>query len=154
MPEDSYISKRLSEWCQRRLDQHVKPEIQALAKRGRVTLAEVLELRCNSWEWEHLVPAMTDEAFEHAVQHAISNCARAPSPCSTYDESIATLLGPELLRRFQNLRVTSERMARALMSDHYMGTIQGEGAGDVVRAHRELSMLLFGSSSGGPKDAS
>lgn len=57
------LGKWLASKAQSDLDEHVRPEIQALAKRGNVTPAEVAELRINSWEWEHLIPAMNDEAF-------------------------------------------------------------------------------------------
>jgi len=82
-------------------DEHVRPEIRELVRRGNVTPAEVAELRCNSWEWEALVPAMTDEAFAARVEHALSNCAVRKRPFSTYDEAVAGLYAPELLKRFQ-----------------------------------------------------
>ena len=95
------IERTLREHYQRKLDEHVRPEIQALAQRGDVTLSEVKALRCNSWEWEHLYPAMTDEAFAESVQHSLNNCARGPSPCRSYDEAVVNVFAPELLRRFQ-----------------------------------------------------
>jgi hypothetical protein len=105
-------SSRLSEWltkkAQEALDEHVRPEIQALAKRGNVTPAEVAELRCNSWEWEHLVPAMNDEALVGRVEHALANCGRHRRPFLTYNEAVEGLYAPELLRRFKLL----ERAAR------------------------------------------
>lgn len=95
------VERSFRDHYQRGLDEHVRPDVQALAKRGNVTLTEVRTLRCNSWEWEHLYLAMTDEAFVDSVAHALRNCARAPSPCSTYDEAVSNLLAPELLRRFE-----------------------------------------------------
>ena len=150
MPD--HIQRRLYELYQRQLNQHVKPEIQALAKRGEVTLAEVVELRCNSWEWEHLYPAMTDEAFEHTVSHALANCGNVSSPCASYDEAVTGLLAPELLRRFRGLRYASEQLARALMPKNYLGTIEGVGAGDVASAHHALCRLLFGKDYGTTED--
>lgn len=98
--DESPVTQFFRNYLQRKLDEHVRPEIQALAKRGNVTLTEVTGLQCNSWEWEHLYPAMTDEAFTGCVQHALNNCARGPSPCTTYDEAVVNVYAPELLRRF------------------------------------------------------
>ena len=89
---------------QERLDEHVRPEIQALAKRGNVTPAEVAELRINSWEWEHLTPAMNDEAFVARLEHAIKNSGWHKRPFSTYNEAVEGMYAPELLRRFKLLR--------------------------------------------------
>lgn len=101
-PDDARsIERTLREHYQRKLDEHVRPEIQSLTTRGNVTLTEVAALRCNSWEWEHLYPAMTDEAFAESVQHSLNNCARGPSPCRSYDEAVVNVFAPELLRRFQ-----------------------------------------------------
>ena len=53
----------LKDRARSQLDDHVRPEVQALVRRGNVTAAEVAEMRCNSWEWEALTLAMDDEAF-------------------------------------------------------------------------------------------
>ena len=82
---------KIGKWLEKAradLDQYVRPEIQALAKRGNVTPAEVAELRINSWEWEHLTPAMNDEALVALVER--------------YNEAVG-LFAPELLRRFKRL---------------------------------------------------
>jgi hypothetical protein len=91
----------LTKKAQTDLDEHVRPEIQALAKRGNVTPAEIAELRCNSWEWEHLVPAMNDAAFVAEMEHAIKNSSRRKQPFATYDEAVSGIYGPELLKRFK-----------------------------------------------------
>jgi hypothetical protein len=87
--------------AQSSLDEHVRPEYQALAKRGNITPAEVAELRCNSWEWEHLIPAMNDEAFVACMEHSFANCGHHKRPYSTYNEAVEGLYAPELLRRFK-----------------------------------------------------
>jgi hypothetical protein len=101
-------STKLGSWlaqvAQDSLNEHVRPEIQALAKRGNVTPAEVAELRCNSWEWEHLTPAMNDEAFVARMEHAIANCGHHKRPFTTYNEAVEGLYAPELLRRFKQLK--------------------------------------------------
>jgi hypothetical protein len=76
---------------------HVRPEIQALIDRGNVTLAELHELRCNSWEWDALVPAMTDEALISRAQRAIDNCG---PPEFNYRGSVIGVFAPELMIRF------------------------------------------------------
>ena len=100
----SKIGKWLAQKVQADLDEHVRPEIQALVKRGNVTPAETAELHCNSWEWEHLTPAMNDEAFVARVEHALANCGHLKRPFTTYNEAVEGLYAPELLRRFKRLR--------------------------------------------------
>lgn len=82
-------------------DDRVRPAIKELVKRGQVTPEEIAELRCNSWEWEALVPAMNREAYEKHVQHALDNCDRPRRPCSTYDQAVVAVHAPELLKRWQ-----------------------------------------------------
>lgn len=79
----------------------IRPEIQALIDRGNVTSVELSELRCNSWEWEALIPAMTDEALVGRAEYAFSNSARVRSPASTYDEAIVSVYAPELVKRLK-----------------------------------------------------
>lgn len=98
------------------LDQYVRPEIQALAKRGNVTPAEVAELRINSWEWEHLTPAMNDEAFVARVEHALKNCSPRGYPSRSYDDAVYGLYAPELLKRFK---------LQSLAARDYGGTLEG-----------------------------
>jgi len=83
----------------------IRPDIQKLIDRGNVTPAEVAELRCNSWEWEALIPKMNDEAFVRFVEHALNNTGvnQIRRPFATYDDSVKGLLAPELLRRFRSL---------------------------------------------------
>jgi hypothetical protein len=97
------------------LDEHVRPEIQALAKRGNVTPAEVAELHINSWEWEHITPAMNDEALVARVEHALKNCGQHKRPFASYDEAVQGLYAPELLRRFK-LACPVVEAARALVA--------------------------------------
>ena len=86
----------------RAMSTDIRPEIRALIERGNVTPAEIKSLRCNSWEWEALVPAMNDEALTNAIEHALVNCERHRRPFATYDQSVTSLYTPELLRRFKS----------------------------------------------------
>ena len=79
----------------------VREDDEALAKRGNVTPAEVADLHINSWEWEHLVPAMDDEAFIARMEHSIKNCGWHKRPFGNYNEAVEGLYAPELLRRFK-----------------------------------------------------
>lgn len=79
----------------------VRPKIKVLVARGNVTQAEVAELRCNSWEWEALVPAMDDDAFVAHVEHAIKHCSMTRRPAATYGDAIVGVHAPELLRRLK-----------------------------------------------------
>lgn len=86
------------------MSEHISPEIEALIARGNVTLVELIGLRCNSWEWQALVPAMTDEAFIDRMQYALDNCFTPHRrPFSTYNEAVEGLWAPELLKRFKRL---------------------------------------------------
>ena len=110
----SKLEKWLASQAQATLDEHVRPEIQALAKRGDITPAEVAEIRCNSWEWEHLIPAMNDEAFVAQMEHAVKNCSLHKQPSSSYDEAVQGLYAPELLRRFKLATQINEAVREAL----------------------------------------
>lgn len=93
------------------MSNEIRPEIRALIERGKVTLHEYQELRCNSWEHEALVPAMAIETLLFATTHALHNCSRAKKPASTYEEAIHGVYAPELIRRlklFQDEREKSE----------------------------------------------
>ena len=81
-------------------DAVIRPEIRALVERGSVTKEEVAALRCNSWEWEALVPAYDDTAFVERVEHTLANCSQVRKHM-TYDEAMVVLYGPELLKRFK-----------------------------------------------------
>jgi len=90
---------------------NVRPEIQALIARGNVTSVELAELRCNSWEWESLVPAMTDEAFIEHVEHALKNCSRPKDPSTSYESTVFAVHAPELVRRFKKLTQEADLLA-------------------------------------------
>ncbi len=77
----------------------IKPEIQALIDRGKVTSEELRTLRANSREWEALTPALSIDALIERAEHAINNCPRASVPASTYTESVCNVFAPELIRR-------------------------------------------------------
>jgi hypothetical protein len=83
-------------------NERIRPEFKNLIARGNVTPAEVAELRCNSWEWEALVPALSDEAFVKRMQYALDNCfTTRDRPFVTYNAAVEGLYAPELIRRFQ-----------------------------------------------------
>jgi hypothetical protein len=77
----------------------VRPEIQALVARGRVTTDEVAALiataPCNQAEWSALVPVMTDEAFLVLVDF---------SPFNASDHVL------EILRRFKIEQAALKKM--------------------------------------------
>lgn len=84
--------------------ERVRPEIAALVRRGNITPEELKTIRCNSWEHEALVPAMTDEAFVERMQYALDNCfTTRERPFSTYNQAVEGLYAPELLTRFASL---------------------------------------------------
>lgn len=101
---DSALSRFFAQKRQEWLDKHVRPEVQALAKRGGVTLDEWRQFRGNSYEHEHLYPVLTDEAFAESVQHALANCGHVKRPCATYNEAIVEIFAPLLLERWNALR--------------------------------------------------
>lgn len=83
----------------------IRPEFRRLIARGNVTRVELEEIRCNSWEWELLVPVLTDQAFVEQMQRALDNChTTRKRPFATYNQAIEGLYAPELLRRFKQLR--------------------------------------------------
>lgn len=83
-------------------DERIRPEFKNLIERGNVTVAELEELRCNSWEWEALVPALNDEAFVVQMQRALDNCfTTRERPFVTYNAAVEGLYAPELMRRFK-----------------------------------------------------
>jgi hypothetical protein len=100
-PEPTKLDDWFKQRAQTNLDEHVRPEIQALVKRGNITTAEVASLSCNSWEWEHLIPAMNDEAFVVRMEYALARCGVHKRPFVTYNEAVEGLYAPELLKRFK-----------------------------------------------------
>lgn len=102
--------KGIAEANQRRLDEHVRKEIQELAKRGNITLAELEEFRGNSWEHEHIVPVLDDEAFLKHAEHMLNNCRFDNSrPYRSYNEAVMGMMMPELIKRFGVLLRTHAR---------------------------------------------
>jgi len=90
-------------------EEMIRPEIRALIQRGNVTPEETASLRCNSWEWQALVPAMNDDAFLAAMQHALDNCfTTRRRPFTTYNEAVEGLYAPELIRRFREFKEAVE----------------------------------------------
>lgn len=82
------------------MSENIRPELQKLIDRGNVTLDEIKELRCNSWEWDALVPAMSDDALLDRMQYAIDNCARGRvKPSLVYEDWVIGVFAPELMKR-------------------------------------------------------
>jgi len=82
---------------------NIKPEFAALIERGNVTTADIENLRGNSWDWEALTQAYTDETLIERVEHAITNVGRPRSgPSVTYNEAIIHRWAPELIRRLRS----------------------------------------------------
>jgi hypothetical protein len=94
-------SKKIRKFMQAKFNEHVRPEVQELVKRGNITLEEWTSFRGNSWEFEHMYCALNDEAFAYVVEHNLKNCVRRDRLCLTYDEACTNILTPELLRRFR-----------------------------------------------------
>lgn len=93
----------------------IGPEIKALLSREQwITLEELKALRCNSWEWEAIVPKLDDEAFLYQLQYAVDNCMlQLARPYATYPDAVVGLYVPELMKRFRE--VSEDR--DALVSD-------------------------------------
>ena len=87
---------------------NVREEVRALRARGeageRVTLAEWLSLRANSYEREFLIAVLSDEAFAKLVEHGLRNttCFYKAGPSET----------SELLARLVAYREAAERLAK------------------------------------------
>ena len=110
--------KKWSDQKQKEAELRIRPEIAALVARGNVTQAELNELRCNSWEWEALVPAMTDEVFVGSMWHALENCFTPTTrPFVTYNKAVEGLYAPELLRRYKTIRKKVEDLAESYFED-------------------------------------
>jgi hypothetical protein len=93
--------------------ERIRPEIRSLVERGNITSAELREIRCNSWEWEALVPAMNDEAFCERMQYTLDNClTRRERPFTTYNQALEGLWAPELIRRFK-AQLNNEQLTQA-----------------------------------------
>lgn len=87
----------------------IRPHIRALIDRGKITLEEYKELRCNSWEFEAMVPALSLEALLWASENCIHNCPRVSLPATTYNEAMHAVYGPELVRRLRLFQEEQER---------------------------------------------
>lgn len=82
--------------------EHIGDDIEALIERGNITEAEDAELRCNSYERQAMVPALTDEALLWRMRHCVANCFFSQRvPASTYNKALGTVYVPELIARFE-----------------------------------------------------
>lgn len=79
----------------------IRPEYKELRERGNITPEEWEDIRANSWEFEHLYPALTDQALVNVVRHQLKNAQpkRGSGPCITYDESLIHNMIPLLCER-------------------------------------------------------
>jgi hypothetical protein len=102
IPIHAEIGDEIREAIKKILPQHdpIRPEVRALAERGKITLAEWEEFRGNSFEMELLIPELTDEALIHCANHMLDNCQIARQrPFVTYNEAVIGLIAPELIAR-------------------------------------------------------
>ena len=81
-------------------------DIQAMLDRPRqITLAEFNELRMNSWEYEAVLLRLDDEALALAANNTLNNCrVNRQRPCTVYNDALAVVIVPELLRRLAERR--------------------------------------------------
>lgn len=123
------------------MNDFIRTEIRDLVARGSITVEEYNKLRCNSYEWEAMVPALDDEAFAAAMQHALKNCNPGGRPYITYDKAVCGLYGPELLKRFsaatraaRDYAATIDNVREALGQEatHYL--IVADDVKDLVEA--------------------
>jgi hypothetical protein len=99
-------------------DGKIRPHIQALIDSGCVSLPVYRELRGNSWEWEALVPVLSQEAFIEHLEHNLRNCEfNQRRPFVTYNDSLAGLLAPECVRRLREKQVEIARITDLSIRD-------------------------------------
>lgn len=134
-PPASPIKNALARLNQERLDKHVRPEIQALVKRGKITLDEWMGMRANSWEFEHMYSALTDEALAHVVEHNLKNCFRRSVPSATYEDALSQHLAPLMLARWNAARAALDLATNELGALHASGVKAAEDA--YARGRRE-----------------
>lgn len=116
----------------------VRPEIRQLIKRGNITLAETNELRCNSYEWEAMIPALATEALIWRTEHAIGQLHPARVPARTYDEAVPGVYAPELIRRLK----TIEERAKGLVDYWKRGSEHKSMSAEYRAALRDCSKEL------------
>lgn len=81
----------------------IRPHIVKLIERGNIAPAEVRELRCNSWEWEAIVPALDNDAIAEHFEHCLKNCCQSRRrPAPSYDAAVCGYLGEEILKRLRS----------------------------------------------------
>lgn len=81
----------------------IRKEIRALVARGQITVEENESIRCNSYERELMVPALTDEAFIKQMRHCVGQCGPRRDS-ATYDSAVTGMYAPELLKRFERVK--------------------------------------------------
>lgn len=91
---------------------HVKPEVVTRRHLGApMTWTEVQGWQCNSYEWQHLLPLLDDDALLRHTAHALANSNHGGSPlhefgrpCASYDEQLERCLVPMLMQRLAAAR--------------------------------------------------
>lgn len=98
------------------MSDNIRPNIRALIERGKITLEEYKQLRCNSWEFEAMVPALSLDALLWASENCVRNCSKVSRPATTYDEAMHSVYAPELIRRLrlfqEERRIEPKRIGR------------------------------------------
>jgi hypothetical protein len=81
-------------------DELVRPEIQALRRRGNVQWSE-MDRPMNSYERDELLPALTDDAFLRLFVHCAKNVAWSGRSAGEagYDYAVSVKYAPEAERR-------------------------------------------------------
>lgn len=80
----------------------IRREIRELVARGNITLKENESIRCNSYERELMIPALTDEAFVKQMTYCVGQCSPRRDS-ATYDAAVTGMYAPELLKRFKRV---------------------------------------------------
>lgn len=97
----------------------VRKEYQALIDRGNITVEEYEAFRGNSWEHEAIISALNNQAlmkYAHTIlKNSTHNRTSTSRPCSTYDEALAVVLVPELLKRLQ---VFADKEVEDMLHEH------------------------------------
>lgn len=97
---------------------HMKPAAIALIERGNVTNEERKAFVGNSYEWERMIPVLDDEAFLASLAHVQANVQfDQRRPCASYNESLALLYVPELVKRYTALLRRLEGIEHANATD-------------------------------------
>jgi hypothetical protein len=124
----------------------VRPEIRALIERGKITVDELKDLRCNSYEWEAMVPALSIDAIVLRAETALEKCSKLRmSVVEDYGESTCAVVRELIVRLRQAMaliaRDTEElRFTRAAIQKAVDRTDDLVNLKDAVAVLTELSL--------------